>query len=82
MNARTELVEHICNNCRYWSELCAQSIGCGPMEALCLKEGGPKLSRMTAESESCSAWDSNHHGAVDDPSGQGRKYKYDDKEDG
>jgi len=44
------------------------------MEALCLKEGGPKNSRMTTASNSCPEWASNHHGAVDDPSGRWRKY--------
>ena len=67
-----------CEKCRYWSEMCAQSIGCGPMEALCLKEGGPKQGRMTTESNSCPEWASNHHGAVDDPSGRWRKYADED----
>ena len=48
------------------------------MEALCLKEGGPKCSRMTTESNSCPEWASNHHGAVDDPSGRWRKYAEED----
>jgi len=67
-----------CAKCRFWSEMCAQSIGCGPMEALCLKEGGPKCSRMTTESSSCPEWASSHHGAVDDPSGRWRKYAEED----
>ena len=24
-----------CNTCRFWSEMIAQSIGCGPIQALC-----------------------------------------------
>jgi hypothetical protein len=65
---------NVCNNCRYWSEMCAQSIGCGPMEALCLKEHGPKQGRMTTERDSCPHWASNEHGAIDDPSGKWRNY--------
>jgi hypothetical protein len=48
------------------------------MEALCLKEGGPKNSRMMTESNSCPEWASNRHGAVDDPSGRWRKYANED----
>jgi hypothetical protein len=25
-----------CSSCRFWSQMVAQSIGCGPIEALCL----------------------------------------------
>ena len=38
-----------CDGCKYWSELCAQSIGCGPMEALCLCPDSPHYSRMVKD---------------------------------
>jgi len=35
-----------CDGCKWWSEMCAQSIGCGPMEALCLNPDSPRYNRM------------------------------------
>jgi len=35
-----------CDGCKYWSELCAESIGCGPIVALCLCSDSPHYSRM------------------------------------
>jgi len=55
--------------------MCAQAIGKGPMEALCLSENGPKKGKMVEESFSCPAWKSGHLGAVDDPA---RHEEYED----
>lgn len=41
--------DYDCEGCKYWSELCAQSIGCGPLEALCLNPDSPQYSRMVNE---------------------------------
>ena len=60
-----------CGNCRFWSEMVAQSIGGGPMEALCLSETGPKASKYTTGRMSCEMWKSNHYGAVDSPPNYG-----------
>jgi hypothetical protein len=53
-----------CDGCRFWSECCAQSIGCGPMQALCLNSESPKYSRMTGSG--CNKYRAGR--AVDDPS--------------
>ena len=34
-----------CNNCKYWSELVAQSIGGTPVEAMCLSPDQPSKYR-------------------------------------
>ena len=60
-----------CDTCRFWSEMVAQSIGGGPMEALCLSETGPKFSKYTAGRMTCGNWKSNHYGAVDSPPNYG-----------
>jgi hypothetical protein len=49
-----------CDTCAHWSETCAQSIGCGPIEALCESPASPKSGRMTTETDSCPA----HSGAM------------------
>lgn len=61
----------ICRDCRYWSEMCAQSIGCGPMEALCLSSSGPHKGKFVRETQSCGEWRSNHFGSVDAPPNYG-----------
>ena len=65
-----------CKSCRFWSEMCAQSIGCGPMKALCLSKDGPKKGRMTEEDDMCEKWKHNNFGAMDDPSGEWKKYEF------
>jgi len=60
-----------CEHCRYWSQMCAQSIGCGPIEALCLADGGPYSSRYVTAAMSCAALASDHFGKVDDPPNYG-----------
>jgi len=56
-----------CERCRYWSEMVAKSIGTGPIEALCLSHSGANAGEMVRANETCSAWASNHYGAVDAP---------------
>ena len=59
-----------CDNCRFWSQMCAQSIGNG-LEALCLADGGKYSSKYTTEHHACDSWKSNHLGQVDDPPNYG-----------
>lgn len=59
-----------CSNCRFWSEMCARSIGGGPMEALCLADG-PQPGKYTTQGQYCPAWKSNHFGAIDSPPNYG-----------
>jgi len=59
-----------CRNCRFWSQMCAQSIGCGPIEALCL--GADKYKgKYTTETMVCDGWKSDHYGKIDDPPNYG-----------
>jgi len=58
-------------DCRFWSEMVAQFIGTGPIEALCLSESSPNFSQYTMGRMTCDAWKSNHHGAVDSPPNYG-----------
>jgi hypothetical protein len=60
-----------CRNCRYWSEMCAQSIGCGPIEALCLSGDGPQKGKFVPETWSCPKWADNRFGAIDAPPNYG-----------
>lgn len=43
-----------CENCRFWSETVAQSIGCGPMEAMCENSASPYKFKMLTGDKSCS----------------------------
>lgn len=61
-----------CAGCRFWSEMVAQSIGCEPVEALCLSDGS-KRGKYTTERMTCEAWKSGHLGAVDDPPNYGEE---------
>jgi len=54
-----------CAGCRFWSEMIAQSIGGGPVEAMCLAEG-PYSGKYTTARMACDAWKSGHYGPVDD----------------
>jgi hypothetical protein len=64
-----------CENCRYWSQMCVRSIGCSPIEALCLSEDGPKRQKYTPGDYTCPAWKSDHHGQVDDPPDYGESVR-------
>jgi hypothetical protein len=35
-----------CDGCKWWSQLCAESIGCGPIDALCLNADSKNHSKM------------------------------------
>ena len=56
-----------CEDCKWWSECCAQSIGLEPMEALCLNPESPRYNRMVYQG--CDQYQAGR--AVDDPSRQG-----------
>jgi len=62
-----------CAGCRFWSEMIAQSIGGGPVEALCLADKGPRSGKYTTGRVTCDAWKSGHLGAVDDPPNYGEE---------
>lgn len=38
-----------CEGCKYWSELCGESIGCGPWVALCLNSESPLSQQMVRD---------------------------------
>ena len=58
-----------CNGCRFWSEMIAQAIGGGGVQALCLSdnEAAPNRSKYTYGRDTCSFWKEGALGAVDDP---------------
>lgn len=57
----------LCQNCRFWSERLAMSIGGGPMQAYCLVQDGPLSGQYTTGSQGCALGKSNQHGAIDTP---------------
>lgn len=59
-----------CDNCRFWSQMVAESYGCEPIKALCLSQGSRKGIMMPGRG-TCEAWKSNHLGQVDDPPNYG-----------
>ena len=64
-----------CAGCRFWSEMVAECHGGGPVKAMCLADGGPLSSKYTSERQTCTAWKSGHHGAVDDPPNYGEEVR-------
>lgn len=56
-----------CETCRYWSQMCAQALDGGPIEALCLAPDGPRKGRFTRATATCPKWAENTHGAWDEP---------------
>jgi hypothetical protein len=56
-----------CENCRFWSQMCAQALDGGPIEALCLSSDGPKKQKYTRANAYCPSWRINSHGSVDEP---------------
>ena len=54
-----------CEDCRFWSDRLAQSIGGGPIEAYCLVRGGPLSGRYTTARQGCDLGKSNQYGSVD-----------------
>ena len=53
-----------CDGCKWWSELCAQSLGGGPMYAMCLNSDSSHCSSMVMKR--CAEYEAGV--AVDDPS--------------
>ena len=43
--------------------------------AMCLADGGPQSSKYTHARQTCAAWKSGHHGAVDDPPNYGEEVR-------
>lgn len=74
MDHRTYGETKNCKGCRYWSEMLAQSIGGGPVQAFCLAQGGPMSGRYTSGRQTCPAWASGHYGAIDTPGYTGQEY--------
>lgn len=56
-----------CGGCRYWSELLAQAVGGGPLEAYCLAEDGPDGGKYTQERHHCDAYEDAFGCAIDTP---------------
>lgn len=56
-----------CDGCRFWSEMLAQSIGGGPVEAYCLSDKSPKRQTYVRGSFVCDAWQDAYGYAVDAP---------------
>jgi len=70
MNHRTYGETRNCKGCRYWSEMIAQAIGGGPVEAMCLNQDAPSKGKMRPGwFHECTAWEEGSLGAVDDPGG-------------
>lgn len=57
-----------CKGCRYWSEMLAQSLGGGPVQAMCIS-GGKLTGKYTTGRMTCDAWQEGSLGAVDQPGG-------------
>lgn len=74
MSDRTYGDTRNCAGCRYWSEMIAQSIGCGPVQALCLSDGTLK-GKYTTGRQTCESWASGHHGAIDEPPDYGEEVR-------
>lgn len=64
-----------CGGCRYWSEMVAQSIGGGYVEALCLAPEGPAKGKYTVSTQTCPSFAKNTLGAVDDPPDYGESVR-------
>ena len=71
--SRTYGETHNCAGCRFWSEMIARAVGGGPVEAMCLVDGGPFSGKYVTERQRCNQWKSGHLGAVDDPPDYGEE---------
>ncbi len=59
-----------CAGCRYWSEMLAQAIGGGPLQAMCIAPAPAEFRlNYTTRRMKCSAWAAGPQGAIDDPAG-------------
>lgn len=75
MSHRTYGETKNCKGCRYWSEMIAQSVGGGPVQAMCLSDTGTLKRKYTAGWQKCEAWASGHHGAIDEPPDYGEEVR-------
>ncbi len=73
MSDRTYGETRNCAGCRFWSEMIAQAIGGGPVQAMCLAESGKYAGKYTVHYTRCDSWKSGHYGAVDDPPNYGEE---------
>lgn len=55
-----------CGNCYFWSSLIAQSVGCGPVKAMCLNDKSDNHEKMTKSNTSCFHWVDGTKELVDD----------------
>ena len=63
-----------CNNCRFWSDKLAQSIGCGPVEAYCLSSSSPSKGKYTPSHHGCDKGLNNSLGSIDSGSDDDPRY--------
>lgn len=56
-----------CAGCRFWSEMIAQVIGGGPLEALCLSQDSRFAGKYTTARRTREAWKAGPLGAINDP---------------
>lgn len=75
LRAKRRERSHPCDKCRFWSEMIAQSIGGGPIEAMCLSDDSPHKGQYTRERQTCEAWKSDHYGKIDDPPDYGERVR-------
>ena len=66
MSVPCTAVKATCANCRFWSEMVAES-GEEGIQALCLVEAGPHSGQFVLGSVECAEWQSNKDGVIDDP---------------
>jgi hypothetical protein len=59
-------VKATCTNCKFWSEMVAES-GPDGTQALCLAKAGPYSGQFVPGSVECAEWQSNKDGVIDDP---------------
>jgi hypothetical protein len=67
MSHRTNGETRNCKGCRYWSEMIAQSLGGGPVQAMCLSATSTYRGQYMSCARMCTEWASGHLGAIDEP---------------
>lgn len=75
MNHRTFGETRNCKGCRYWSEMIAQALGGGPVQALCLSPVSAARGKYMDPARTCDAWASGHLGAIDEPGSDPHRYE-------
>jgi hypothetical protein len=53
MRGRSEEMGDHCKDCKFFSEMIAESIGCGPITAMCLCGSSKNHGKMVRESNHC-----------------------------